>query len=142
MALNFTKLTEVENIETPAAEATVIIEDEGSIKRTPMSNIGGGSPHLIVTAQLGEGSTLVDSCSANMTVEELVNHLTNGDSVTGTIKYLTFDAGNPVYYSKISVFAVGVDDGELIVMLVVDKNMSMKQDMFLMRADGIYQQVS
>lgn len=39
MALEFTKLSEVENIETPAAEATVIIEDEGSIKRTPMKNI-------------------------------------------------------------------------------------------------------
>lgn len=40
MALEFTKLTEVEKIEEPVAEAAVIVEDEGSIKRTPMKNIG------------------------------------------------------------------------------------------------------
>lgn len=41
MALEFTKLSEVENIETPVAEATIIVEDSGSIKRTPMKNISG-----------------------------------------------------------------------------------------------------
>lgn len=40
MALEFTKLTEVDNVEEPVDGATVIIENAGAVKRTPMRNIG------------------------------------------------------------------------------------------------------
>lgn len=40
MALEFTKLTEVDNIEEPVDGATVIIENAGAVKRTPVRNIG------------------------------------------------------------------------------------------------------
>lgn len=40
MALEFTKLTEVDNVEEPVDGATVIIENAGTVKRTPMRNIG------------------------------------------------------------------------------------------------------
>lgn len=40
MALEFTKLTEVDNVEEPVDGATVIIENAGAVKRTPVRNIG------------------------------------------------------------------------------------------------------
>lgn len=41
MSYEFTKLSEVEFAEQPSTEANILIEDNGNIKRTLLSNVGG-----------------------------------------------------------------------------------------------------
>jgi hypothetical protein len=43
MSYEFTKLSEVEFAEQPSTEANILIEDNGNIKRTSLSNVGSGS---------------------------------------------------------------------------------------------------
>lgn len=55
MAYEFTKLSEVQITEEPSKSATILIEDNGEIKRAAGKSIGGGG--LVVTVNSSDISS-------------------------------------------------------------------------------------
>ena len=85
--MEFTKLSEVEVVETANDTDKVLIEQNGEIKRVPKTEVGGGGGGgnmLIITSDDGESFT------ANMTLTEVVEAF-NKRELSGAALYFTMD---------------------------------------------------
>lgn len=56
----FKKLSEVEQIETASENVTVLIEEEGEIKRVPKKEVGGAGGYIAVLTQNDYNNPVVD----------------------------------------------------------------------------------
>lgn len=78
---NFVLLSEVEQIEEVSEEATVLVVDNGVVKQTPKTSVGGsGSFRMLLNMDECESSNGAIMCSTNY--DELAMALDAGDSVS------------------------------------------------------------
>lgn len=81
MSLEFTKLSEAEQIETVSDKATVLIEDNGEIKRAPKKEVGGAGGYIATyTASDMESDIDWGGIVLSENYDELYNVLSAGGS--------------------------------------------------------------
>ena len=68
--VNYKKITDVESVSSTTETMNVLVEDNGSLKKVPAANMGGGNT----------------TYSANMTYEELRNAIANNEIIWGIIQ--------------------------------------------------------
>lgn len=102
--MEFTRLAEVEVVETANDTDKVLIEQNGEIKRVPKTEVGGsGGGMLVVNADMDMETEEV-TASANMTLEEVLAALTNRE-LTGATVYMAMSAGGQVTITMLDVAA-------------------------------------
>lgn len=81
MAYEFQRLDAVTEVTEVSDDATVLIEEDGTIKRAPKSAVGGGSKFdtvLYVDGEAGDGQTITVE---GLTWEQVVEKHENGEAL-------------------------------------------------------------
>ena len=130
--VNYKKITDVESVSSTTETMNVLVEDNGSLKKVPAANIGGGGSSIggiFVFEEDGNGNY-----TANMTFEELKNALINNELIWGIYKqrpsedYLSWD-----FISEISIN----DENSIMIVTNWDmENMSGHAAFYLFNSDG------
>lgn len=87
--VNYKKITDVESVSSTTETMNVLVEDNGSLKKVPAANMGGGSGgsiggiFVLTSITDSYGNT---TYSANMTYEELRNAIANNGIIWGIIQ--------------------------------------------------------
>lgn len=105
MAYEFKKLSDVAAVETPADTANVLIEEDGAVKKVPVTSVSSGIKTAIITdnwydaiiagATEPPSETPVIRCS-NMTYEEARAILTSGEPLDVFLKTMFTSLGYPI----------------------------------------------
>lgn len=105
MAYEFKKLSEVAAVETPADTANVLIEEDGAVKKVPVTSVSSGIKTAIITdnwydaviagATEPPSKTPVIRCS-NMTYEEARAILASGEPLDVFLKTMFTSLGYPI----------------------------------------------
>ena len=109
--MEFTRLADVEVVETATDVDKVLIEQNGEIKRVPKTEVGGSVNMLVL-----DGVVVVDTdtgdesftITSNMTLEETIEALNNRE-LTGAIGY--FDTPYEMSFETLSFANVTEDFG-------------------------------
>lgn len=132
--MEFTRLAEVEVVETANDTDKVLIEQNGEIKRVPKTEVGGsGGGMLIINANMDMTAEEI-TASANMTFDEALTALNNHE-LTGAVCYGTAIADGQIVTTTLEMPMLGDNSMEagfpcLAIMLT-------SMDMVLMwTADG------
>lgn len=94
MAYEFTKLSEVEKLETVSDEANVLVEENGEIKRVAKTEVGGEKPYVLELT-VEELASLPIICNTNY--DEVLKTLEEGGTVI--VKTPSFEE-TPSMYMK------------------------------------------
>jgi hypothetical protein len=124
--MEFTRLADVEVVETATDTDKVLIEQNGEIKRVPKTEVGGVGNMLIVDLTM-DASTGATSGTANMTLDECIAAINNHE-LTGTVVYITAEGMTGTmfgimiidYTAQAGVPTVAIQAGELPLMWTTD----------------------
>lgn len=116
MAIEFKKLSEVEQIETASDNATVLVEEGGEIKRVPKKEVGGAGiktaiikdsnyDNMLAGLQTAASGPITTWTCINMTFEEAYQTMASGEPLN-VFGMFVLDA--PMNLSGISVLAGNV----------------------------------
>ena len=86
--MEFTRLADVEVVETATDIDKVLIEQNGEIKRVPKTEVGGAGGNMIVADLTMDVNTGAIAGSTNMTLDEAVAAINNREA-TGVLVYLS-----------------------------------------------------
>lgn len=108
----FKKLSEVEQIETASDNATVLVEENGEIKRVPKKEVGGGGIETLIIKDLrydvclgGGTAESTDGCPytcINMSFEEAHQLISEGEPITAVM--MIIGGSSAVGYAPIFVW--------------------------------------
>ena len=100
--MEFTRLADVEVVETAADEDKVLIEQNGEIKRVPKTEVGGSGNVLVFDCVVivdTDSGNVSFTATSNMTLEETIEALNNHE-LTGAIGY--FDTPDGMSFETLS----------------------------------------
>lgn len=143
MAYEFTKLSEVELLESVPDNASAFVEVDGTVKRVPGSGLGGGGVKTAIVKMPGYDSAVsdiqtnatnivVDEITAptvvNMTFEEAYGIMASGEPLMSLIMFAgdpapeivcgnTFFAGDKAFGEPCIVFSFQMGKGGINTML-------------------------
>lgn len=103
--MEFTKLADVEVVETANDTDKVLIEQNGEIKRVPKTEVGGSGGMLIIDANIDTGTSEV-TASANMTFDEAFAAITNRE-LNGVAVYMSMIVEGQIMATVLDVAMCG-----------------------------------
>ncbi len=113
--MEFTKLSEVEVVETANDTDKVLIEQNGEIKRVPKTEVGGGAGGMLVIDCVVDVENGTVEATPNMTLDEALEALTNR-TLTGAVLWAA--ATGMTQLTNIAVIDYTAQAGEPTIVLM------------------------
>ena len=136
--MEFTRLADVEVVETATDTDKVLIEQNGEIKRVPKTEVGGGGGGagntLVLNMAIDPNSGDASLVSSNMTLDDAIAAISN-DELTGGLCIFNI-AGVMKMCSTMLMFADNTA-GAGFACIAVFVNMGGSESTFMWTADGI-----
>lgn len=101
--MEFTRLADVEVVETAADADKVLIEQNGEIKRVPKTEVGGSGNMLIIDVSVDMQTEAITG-TANMTLDEAIAAIANRE-LTGAVAYVAMGTGGQIMTTILDVAA-------------------------------------
>ena len=101
--MEFTRLADVEVVETATDVDKVLIEQNGEIKRVPKTEVGGSGNMLIVDVSV-DMDTYAATGTTNMTFDEAIAAIANRE-LTGVVAYVAMGQGGQIMTTMLDVAA-------------------------------------
>jgi hypothetical protein len=99
--MEFTRLADVEVVETAADADKVLIEQNGEIKRVPKTEVGGSGNILIIDVSV-DTDTSVATGTTNMPLDETIAAIANRE-LTGAVAYTVMIKGGQIMTTMLDV---------------------------------------
>ena len=134
--MEFTRLADVEVVETATDVDKVLIEQNGEIKRVPKTEVGGsgGGNTLVLNMAMDPSTGDLSFVSSNMTLDDAIAAISN-DELTGGLCIFNI-AGVMKMCSTMLMFADNTA-GAGFACIAVFVNMGGSESTFMWTADGI-----
>ena len=86
--MEFTRLSDVEVVETATENDKVLIEQNGEIKRVPKTKVGGAGGNILTLDIVTDMENETVTATANMTLTEVIEAINNRE-LTGVVPYVS-----------------------------------------------------